>query len=242
MLRKSLHRILRASPTLDISTLPARRASAAVDYQQHPPVKQRQSQDELVDINPLDSRPLLPRLLMTNDQLLATIQTSSLKKVASHAERSMQSTNVQWRRPVVIGKFQNTAAARMHTITPDMIQIPKERKREPSPPPQQAGGPEPPQLDGLLETFDNTKVRKALHKITPKSSSKSPIQPTPPTFSRNKHQQMRSTLGFLAKQRAGANSSQELRATTSPSKARRLFSKAISDIFTEETPREKRSV
>lgn len=50
---------------------------------------------------------------------------------------------------------------------------------------------------------------------------------------------MRSTLGFIGPTRitGGARSSQQLRATTSPSQAR-IFSKGISDIFTDETPRE----
>lgn len=50
---------------------------------------------------------------------------------------------------------------------------------------------------------------------------------------------MRSTVGFATSSRVG-KFNQQLRATTSPSQAR-IFSKGISDIFTDETPRDGRA-
>lgn len=65
-----------------------------------------------------------------------------------------------------------------------MITLPDDRKSK---------GEE--KIEELLETFDNTKVRKALHKITPKATKKN--------FDYRRERIMRSTVGFTTANRVG---------------------------------------
>ncbi len=110
----------------------------------------------------------------------------------------MQTSQFNWRRNTAHSRFH---APKMNQLTPDMISIPDPRKqREPTPEPKSE------KLVEMLDTFDNTKVRKALHKITPKAAHvKFQGGSNSESFGSTKQRALRSTVGIVTRSRGTAS-------------------------------------